>query len=48
VSRYGFLVTGIWLDLPDGFVEQLAEKGQDLSKAALDALAIECVSNETD
>jgi predicted HTH domain antitoxin len=47
VSRYGFLVTvaytelmRIWLDLPDDFVEQLAEKGQDLSKAALEALAI--------
>ena len=25
----------IWLDLPDDFVEQLAEKGQDLSKAGL-------------
>ena len=31
----------IWLDLPDDFVEQLAEKGQDLSKAALEALAID-------
>jgi hypothetical protein len=31
----------IWLDLLDHFVEQLAEKGQDLSKAALEALAID-------
>jgi hypothetical protein len=31
----------IWLDLLDDFVEQLAEKGQDLSKAALEALAID-------
>ncbi len=31
----------IWLDLPDGVVEQLAEKGQDLSRAALEALAID-------
>ena len=48
MSRYGFLVTvaytelmRIWLDLPDDFVEQLAEKGQDLSRAALEALAID-------
>jgi hypothetical protein len=31
----------IWLDLPDDFVEQLGEKGQDLSRAALEALAID-------
>jgi hypothetical protein len=31
----------IWLDLPDDVVEQLAEKGQDLSRAALEALAID-------
>jgi hypothetical protein len=31
----------IWLDLPDDLVEQLAEKGQDLSRAALEALAID-------
>jgi predicted HTH domain antitoxin len=31
----------IWLDLPDVVVEQLAEKGQDLSRAALEALAID-------
>jgi predicted HTH domain antitoxin len=29
------------LDLPDDVVEQLAEKGQDLSRAALEALAID-------
>jgi predicted HTH domain antitoxin len=34
-------VMRIWLDLPDDFVEQLAEKGQDLSRAALEALAID-------
>jgi predicted HTH domain antitoxin len=31
----------IWLDLPDDLVEQLAEKGQDLSRSALEALAID-------
>jgi predicted HTH domain antitoxin len=31
----------IWLDLPDEAVEQLAEKGKDLSRAALEALAID-------
>lgn len=31
----------IWLDLPDDVVEQLAEKGQDLSRTALEALAID-------
>lgn len=31
----------IWLDLPDDVVEQLAEKGQDLSRAALEALAVD-------
>lgn len=31
----------IWLDLPDDIVEQLTEKGQDLSRAALEALAID-------
>ena len=31
----------IWLDLPDDFVEQLADKGQDPSRAALEALAID-------
>lgn len=31
----------VWLDLPDGLVEQLAEKGPDLSRAALEALAID-------
>jgi hypothetical protein len=31
----------IWLDLPDDFVAQLAEKGQDLPRAALEALAID-------
>lgn len=31
----------IWLDLPDDVVAQLAENGQDLSRAALEALAID-------
>jgi hypothetical protein len=31
----------VWLDLPDAVVEQLAEKGQDLSRVALEALAID-------
>lgn len=31
----------IWLDLPDAAVKQLAEDGQDLSRAALEALAID-------
>ena len=31
----------IWLDLPDDLVDQLAGKGQDLSRSALEALAID-------
>lgn len=31
----------IWLELPDDVIEQLGEKGQDLSMAALEALAID-------
>jgi predicted HTH domain antitoxin len=31
----------IWLDLPDDLVEQLVEKGQDLSRSALETLAID-------
>jgi hypothetical protein len=31
----------IWLNLPDSAVRQLADDGQDLSKAALEALAID-------
>ena len=31
----------IWLDLPDSVVAQLAEEGCDLSRAALEALAID-------
>lgn len=31
----------IWLELPDNAVSQLAEEGQDLSRAALEALAID-------
>lgn len=31
----------ISLDIPDDMVQQLAEKGQDLSRAALEALAID-------
>ncbi|MGH9142413.1 MAG: hypothetical protein ACRD2I_14875 [Vicinamibacterales bacterium] len=30
----------IWLDLPDGLVEQLAQKSQDLSRSA-EALAVD-------
>ena len=42
--RRGLAYTGIvkvWLDLPDAAVAQLAEEGQDLSRAALEALAID-------
>jgi predicted HTH domain antitoxin len=31
----------IWLDLPDDVVEQLHAEGQDLSRAALESLAID-------
>jgi len=31
----------IWLDLPDEVVAQLAEQGQDLSRSALEAMAID-------
>jgi predicted HTH domain antitoxin len=31
----------IWLDLPDDVVAQLSEQGQDLSRSALEALAID-------
>jgi len=31
----------IWLDLPDDLVDQLTEQGQDLSRSALEALAID-------
>jgi hypothetical protein len=31
----------IWLDLPDNAVGQLADEGRDLSRAALEALAID-------
>ena len=31
----------IWLDLPDDVVAQLAEQGRDLSRSALEALAID-------
>jgi predicted HTH domain antitoxin len=31
----------IWLDLPDSVVAQLAEEGRDLSRVALEALAID-------
>ena len=34
-------VMRIWLDLPDDLVEQLTDKGQDLSRSALEALAID-------
>jgi predicted HTH domain antitoxin len=45
LSRHrAVLYTGhvrIWLDLPDDVVEQLHAEGQDLSRAALEALAID-------
>ena len=31
----------VWLDLPDDVVEQLAEAGHDLSRTALEALALD-------
>jgi hypothetical protein len=31
----------IWLDLPNAAVKQLTEDGDDLSRAALEALAID-------
>jgi predicted HTH domain antitoxin len=31
----------VWLDLPDGAVAQLVEEGRDLSRTALEALAID-------
>lgn len=31
----------VWLDLPDDIVQQLAEHGQDPSRTALEALAID-------
>jgi hypothetical protein len=31
----------IWLDLPDAAIAQLAEEGRDLSRTALEALAID-------
>lgn len=31
----------IWIDLPDSAVRQLVEEGQDLSKVALEALAVD-------
>jgi hypothetical protein len=31
----------IWLDVPDVVIKRLAEDGQDLSRAALEALAID-------
>lgn len=34
-------IVRIWLDLPDAVAEQLAEKGKDLSRAALEALVID-------
>ena len=34
-------IVRISLDIPDDLVQQLAEKGQDLSRAALEALAID-------
>ena len=34
------------LDLPDDVVRQLAEEGQDLSRAALEALAIDAYRME--
>lgn len=34
-------IVKVWLDLPDAAVAQLAQEGQDLSRAALEALAID-------
>jgi hypothetical protein len=31
----------IWLDVPDDVIEQLTEEGRDLSRTALEALAID-------
>src|SRR5262245_6328289 len=31
----------IWLDLPDDLVSQLGDRGEDLSRSALEALAID-------
>jgi hypothetical protein len=31
----------IWLDLPDDLVAQFADRGQDLSRSALEAMAID-------
>jgi uncharacterized protein UPF0175 len=31
----------IWLDLPDALVAQLIDRGQDLSRSALEAMAID-------
>ena len=36
----------IWLDLPDDVVAQLAEQGQDLSRSALEAMAIDAYRRE--
>jgi hypothetical protein len=36
----------IWLDLPDNVVAQLAEQGQDLSRSALEAMAIDAYRME--
>lgn len=48
VGRRAFLgwllsteIVKIWLHLPDTAVRQLAEEGEDLSRAALEALAID-------
>ena len=41
-SRFPYTHTvRISLDIPDDLVQQLAEKGKDLSRAALEALAID-------
>ena len=37
----------IWLDLPDDVVGQLAEEGRDLSRTALEALAIDGITELT-
>ncbi len=34
-------IVKVWLDLPEEVLDQLADKGQDLSRAALEALAID-------
>ena len=36
----------VWLDLPDDVAALMIEKGQDIPRAALEALAVDALSNE--